>query len=358
MSEDETETLWNPTCDSDWSLTTSIAVAFCILFGMFTFIIGVSALSSLRNHQNASTKELVKQEDIIEDRYIKILYYVQWMYFLLCIAFSILNPLTMIMSCDPFRWGVQPWWMDNAWGWTVATVYQYHWNGFISIFFLRLQICFNGPSLDSYNGYNWISMIVICTATAGHTVNAIMSMMGRWSAEIVAASTMSYIIMMSVCSQCLAFIFVQRLFRLNALANTHTDDTSMMITAITKMTVIAVISIVGSILIIWGLAANVILRDDSPWNVVLFSTGSIGSVFIDTLCISLSINGHQKWYLRICKCVDWRLKKCCVKLTDRVARRKEVKLAVVIIAQQVGEKSDSQRKGTSANNGNEGAYAQ
>merc|ERR1719334_2723290 len=84
---------------------------------------------------------------------------------------SFVHSLSMVLLCDPVWWSMQPRWIGDALEWTVASVYQYHWNGFIVILFLRLQIHFNGPSMGGwYTKYNRISTIVICTATAGHTV--------------------------------------------------------------------------------------------------------------------------------------------------------------------------------------------
>merc|ERR1712079_217647 len=129
------------------------------------------------------------------------------------------------------------------------------------------------------------------------------------------------------------------------------------------MTVLAVISIIGSVLVIFGLAVNGILGNDTPLDFLLVNTGSIADVLLDTVCISLSIKSHEKYYLRFCHCLNWRLKKCCVKLTDRVTRKKEMELAVTVAADQNSQSQDtqtnSQNSGSSTTGSTEiGLYAQ
>ena len=46
----------------------------------------------------------------------------------------------------------------------------------------------------------------------------------------------------------------------------------------------------------------------------------------DTICVFLSLNVHDKYYRVCCGGCDSRLKRCCVKLTDRMTRKKELEL--------------------------------
>ena len=68
----------------------------------------------------------------------------------------------------------------------------------------------------------------------------------------------------------------------------------------------------------------------SPWwehNYWTLSQIGILDVMMDTICVFLSLNVHDKYYRFCCGGCDSRLKRCCVKLTDRMTRKKELELA-------------------------------
>merc|ERR1712130_269215 len=133
----------------------------------------------------------------------------------------------------------------NVLWWTVATMYNLHWVGFIAILFLRLQTVFSNSTLDLYHStlFNVTSIAVICTATAGFLLYATMYLTGVWSATIISFVGASNVLMLLLYSQVLAFVFVRRLFRLHALSSR--DDA--LIAAMTKISLIALVSIIGSV---------------------------------------------------------------------------------------------------------------
>ena len=97
-------------------------------------------------------------------------------------------------------------------------MYDYHWVGFISILFLRLHIVFNNSILVVYRSFNVISILIIVTFAAGSTVNYFTLLSGVQSPTASAVFTSVLVLVMLLYSQVLAFVFVRRLFKLNALA--------------------------------------------------------------------------------------------------------------------------------------------
>merc|ERR1719474_1566715 len=106
---------------------------------------------------------------------------------------------------------------------------------------------------------------------AGHTSNVIMCLMGRWSLSVITLSSSLWVMIMLVYSQILAFIFVRRLFRLNSLA----ERDAVLIAAMTKMTLIALISIIGSVMLIFGLIICGLSGEQTPTVFVFVGIGSI-----------------------------------------------------------------------------------
>ena len=158
-------------------------------------------------------------------------------------------------------------------------MYDYHWVGFISILFLRLHIVFKNSIIAVYRGFNVISISIIVIFAAGSTVNYVTFMSGLHSEVSFAGYVSVLVTVMLLYSQFFAFVFVRRLFKLNALATKDDQlilamtkyafilrfsfcDLSTRILSVTltcthfdgfRMTSIAFVSILGSVCYIFGL---------------------------------------------------------------------------------------------------------
>ena len=110
-----------------------------------------------------------------------------------------------------------------------------------------------------------------------------------------------------------------------------------------RMTSIALISILGSVVFIYGLiAVEAVGHTSISYSAV--HIGSILDVVMDTICISVSLKVYDKYYRFCCGKCDSRWKRCCVKLTDQVTRKKELELAEMQKSDEQHENNDQANK--------------
>ena len=159
--------------------------------------------------------------------------------------------------------------------------------------------------------------------TLGQTSNVIMCLMGLVSVFVIAISGSAFIMIMLLYSQVLSFVFIRRLFRLNALAQRDTE----LIAAMTKMTLIALASTMGSVAVTFGLIICGLAEEVTPTIFIVIAIATISDVMLDAIFVSLSLPIHEKYYRFLCSGCDSRVRKCCGTLTDRRTRKKELELA-------------------------------
>ena len=97
---------------------------------------------------------------------------------------------------------------------------------------------------------------------------------------------------------------------------------------VVRITLIALVSITGSVVMIIGLTTYEMIGI-TPSTYLLVVTGSILDVLLDSICVALSLNIYEKQYDAVCSGCDSGLRRCCVKLTDRTTRKKEMELAEI-----------------------------
>merc|ERR1719471_2182585 len=100
------------------------------------------------------------------------------------------------------------------------------------------------------------------------------------------------------------------------------------------MTIIALCSIIGSIVVMIAFICSGILGL-SPATFLLLVIGNLLDVLLDTVCISLSLNVNRTVYRTLCKICDSHFKRCCVSFTDRTTRKKEMELAAATRSEQI-----------------------
>jgi len=197
--------------------------------------------------------------------------------------------------------------------------------GFVAILCIRLQVVFKDAANDvKYTGFNRITFAVIFIVLVGHTLNAVLFLTESLSVEGMALIVTALIVIVLIYSAVLATIFVRRLFRM-VQAGKFADE-AVLTSSMTKMTLIALVSIMGSIIMIIGTG----IAAATPMTLVdyvLISLGSMLDVMVDAVCISLSMNMHSEAYDRICYSCDSKLKKCCFKWADRTSAKQETELA-------------------------------
>jgi len=304
-------------CGPEYPATAAVTITGCILIGIATVI--VSAVTFVRIRRlNPSQDE---DDDTPEPIEMRILKYVQPAFFVLCGVYGINCSIISVTQCYATN-------MDrlaaNILFWFSSTMYYYHWAGFVAILCIRLQTAFKDNPVENtkYRGFNRITFAVIFIVVMGHTINAILWLSGNLSYEGLAASATLLIVLVLIYSIVLATVFVRRLFRLNGIGGSDAVVTSNM----TKMTVIALVSIIGSIVMIIGSAIGAVTPMTTA-NYVLIAFGSMLDVLLDAMCISLSLNVHSTSYQRFCAPLDSRLENCCMRLTERNADKLERELA-------------------------------
>ena len=97
-----------------------------------------------------------------------------------------------------------------------------------------------------------------------------------------------------------------------------------------RMTLIALVSIIGSLVAMIGIALAGVFGMDRPVTYVLLVNGLLLDVLMDCCCIALSLKFSRKQYDQICGGCDRTLQRCCVKMTDKTTRKKEMELADVV----------------------------
>lgn len=70
-----------------------------------------------------------------------------------------------------------------------------------------------------------------------------------------------------------------------------------------RLTLIALVSIIGTIVVIIGIAACGIVGINM-WNYTFVASGSSLDVLLDVVCISLSLRAHDQYYQRCCRRCD------------------------------------------------------
>ena len=95
-----------------------------------------------------------------------------------------------------------------------------------------------------------------------------------------------------------------------------------------RITLIALVSITGSIIMIIGMTMYELVGV-TPLTYSLIVIGSILDVLLDTICVALSLNINNAQYQSLCSGCDSGLKWCCIKLADQTTRKKEMELAAM-----------------------------
>lgn len=105
-------------------------------------------------------------------------------------------------------------------------------------------------------------------------------------------------------------------------------------------TLIALVSIAGSFAMIIGMTLYEVVGV-TPFTYLLIAIGSVLDVLLDSICVALSLNVYDGQYRTVCRRCDSGLKWCCVKLTDRATRKKEMELAEMHRHQTAAEQENT-----------------
>eukprot|EP01083_Nonionella_stella_P086592 240666_1 len=126
-----------------------------------------------------------------------------------------------------------------------------------------------------------------------------------------------YLIILLLFSQMLACTFVYKLYVLNRRTKTDSKDNSL-IELMTKYTLLAIISIIGtvSLLVILVLSS---LAEQSSDLVLVNHISQMSDVFLDVICVSLSMKFSANWYRRLCSGIDSKCRLCCLSLNNRLS---------------------------------------
>lgn len=97
-----------------------------------------------------------------------------------------------------------------------------------------------------------------------------------------------------------------------------------------RMTLIALVSIIGSFMAMIGVILAGALGIDKPGAYILLVNGLLLDVLLDCSCIALSLKFSRKQYDFICNGCDGMLKRCCIMLTNKITRKTEMELAASV----------------------------
>ena len=101
-------------------------------------------------------------------------------------------------------------------------IYVTHWNGYILILLMRLDIVFQGPVLR-YRSFTHCSIALISIVNLGHAFNVVLFLLEIVPFSLIIISSSSLVVMLLFYSQMLVFVFVQRLFRISKLAERNDE---------------------------------------------------------------------------------------------------------------------------------------
>eukprot|EP01083_Nonionella_stella_P086591 240664_1 len=193
--------------------------------------------------------------------------------------------------------------------------YNYHWWSFLLILFLRVINIFKDTSLQTSKCYNVISLCIIWSTPPLSIV--IMVVFLTISTKIGFLLMALYLIILLLFSQMLACTFVYKLYVLNRRTKTDSKDNSL-IELMTKYTLLAIISIIGtvSLLVILVLSS---LAEQSSDLVLVNHISQMSDVFLDVICVSLSMKFSANWYRRLCSGIDSKCRLCCLSLNNRLS---------------------------------------
>ena len=99
------------------------------------------------------------------------------------------------------------------------------------------------------------------------------------------------------------------------------------------MSILAVISVIGSTVLVLGIVLNGLVGPTVTTHYIIL-LGSILDVLCDVICIALSLSINDTQYSSWCRVCDGVLRRCCIKLTDRTTRKKEMELARALELEQ------------------------
>lgn len=293
-----------------------LTIPSIIINGIFTLIISSIATVSLyhmvKSHLNKTTDSTISKQ----------IFRQQTLFYVTCIVYAISRLPDIITWCYYHESPI------NTITHIASTVcYGIHWTIYLVILYLRLYHVFKDSVLEISKCMNKLVLFIIISSVPYGAFIVIGFI--RIGFETGLLLYLFYLIGLLVFSQCLAFAFIHKLYKLNQYernnndifvnttrsnANERNDLTEIM----TKYTVLALISIIGTTMIVIVYVIGSISGDaESPEIYLLSIVGQMLDVFIDVVCVSLSMKFYKSYYQRICKRIDIKCKDCCANMVNK-----------------------------------------
>merc|ERR1719189_1908166 len=99
----------------------------------------------------------------------------------------------------------------------------------------------------------------------------------------------------------------------------------------TKLTIVALISNIGTVIIVIGFPISAVYGI-SPAMYVIGLSGTTLDVLLDVISVTLSLKINVVLYLKVCGRCDSSMKRCCHGISNRLSRKQEMELAVTTVA--------------------------
>eukprot|EP01084_Bolivina_argentea_P250121 418969_1 len=202
--------------------------------------------------------------------------------------------------------------------------YIYHWIAFLSLLYFRLKYVFKDSVYAVSKCYNCTSQFIICLLSIIFPliITIVGIVFGTASDLGLILGILLFLIAM-IFSQILAFTLIYKLYKLNKLASIdNTND--RLVSTMTKYTLLALISMIGTVMYIIILVSGVNKSYHSSMKYLVTITSNQLDVFIDTISVSLTLSLYNKYYDKLCIKCDTECKQCCLLLTNNSRAEKHL----------------------------------
>eukprot|EP01083_Nonionella_stella_P000400 1162_1 len=282
-----------------WQTTT-----FCIEF-LLTLTTVLICIYSLGAMKNTHSKQM------------RFLHWTHILFYISCMVSTILYVNNHFIYCFTENYSFVS---DISWMTSIIS-YVIHWGAVLLALFFRLYYIFQGTTYDISYTFICMFFVLFFSGGAGALV-ALVYFDYFLENEVLALSSGALLLLLVVIFHVILSIqFVYKLFQVTAATSaSHTDITSSkMVIIIRKYTILAVIASIGAVLLLiaFGICIGIGGVNNLFDNILMIVY--IFNVFINVICISLSLSLYHKYYVKYCNGLDVLCAKCCGSLRQSYA---------------------------------------
>ena len=219
-------------------------------------------------------------------------------------------------------------WIDTTLMFIYYWSYILHWIVMLCIYFLRLKMTFDDTTmllkLPKYHQH--IFLVFITSILLLFAINVWGSVTETIPLKVLGAARGGMMLMMTVYSQILVFMFVRRLNILSILSQSDPELVSIMV----RQSILVIFSLMSSTLVISTTICRHFFNYEvhDKWQVLATYSAKSVDVLVDNICISLGLSVFKPIYAVLCGVMDRCCKACCARATRSTRKTLEMQLAV------------------------------